>query len=79
MEAGHDRTAPEAGQDGALHRGILCLPACLPACLPGWLALAAYLSQARPATPLRQVFLAAKAPTRAIPPGPGQRCHPPGL
>ena len=32
-------------------------------------ALAAYLSQARPVTPLRQVFLAAKAPTRAIPPG----------
>jgi site-specific recombinase XerD len=32
-------------------------------------ALAAYLSQARPATPLRQVFLAAKAPMRAIPPG----------
>ena len=32
-------------------------------------ALAAYLSQARPATPLRQVFLAAKAPIRAIPPG----------
>jgi site-specific recombinase XerC len=32
-------------------------------------ALAAYLSQARPATPLRQVFLAAKAPVRAIPPG----------
>jgi integrase len=32
-------------------------------------ALAAYLSQARPATPLRQVFLAARAPMRAIPPG----------
>jgi site-specific recombinase XerD len=32
-------------------------------------ALAAYLSQARPATPLRRVFLAAKAPMRAIPPG----------
>jgi site-specific recombinase XerD len=32
-------------------------------------ALAAYLSQARPATTLRQVFLAAKAPVRAIPPG----------
>ena len=32
-------------------------------------ALAAYLSQARPATPLRQVFLAAKAPMRAISPG----------
>jgi integrase/recombinase XerD len=32
-------------------------------------ALAAYLSQARPATPLRQVFLAAKAPMRVIPPG----------
>jgi site-specific recombinase XerC len=32
-------------------------------------ALAAYLSQARPATPLRQVFLAVKAPMRAIPPG----------
>jgi site-specific recombinase XerD len=32
-------------------------------------ALAAYLSQARPAVPLRQVFLAAKAPVRAIPPG----------
>jgi integrase len=32
-------------------------------------ALAAYLSQARSATPLRQVFLAAKAPMRAIPPG----------
>jgi site-specific recombinase XerD len=32
-------------------------------------ALAVYLSQARPATPLRQVFLAAKAPMRAIPPG----------
>jgi site-specific recombinase XerD len=32
-------------------------------------ALAAYLSQARPATPLRQAFLAAKAPMRAIPPG----------
>jgi hypothetical protein len=32
-------------------------------------ALAAYLSQARPATPLRQVFLASKAPMRAIPPG----------
>jgi site-specific recombinase XerD len=32
-------------------------------------ALAAHLSQARPAVPLRQVFLAAKAPTRAIPPG----------
>ena len=32
-------------------------------------ALAAYLSQARPATPLRQVFLATKAPMRAIPPG----------
>ena len=32
-------------------------------------ALAAYLSQARPATSLRQVFLAMKAPARAIPPG----------
>ena len=32
-------------------------------------ALAAYLSQARPATPLRQVFLAARAPMRAISPG----------
>ena len=32
-------------------------------------ALAAYLSKARPATPLRQVFLATKAPERAIPPG----------
>jgi len=32
-------------------------------------ALAAYLSQARPAAPLRQVFLAARAPMRAIPPG----------
>ena len=32
-------------------------------------ALARYLSQARPATPLRQVFLAARAPMRAIPPG----------
>ena len=32
-------------------------------------ALAAYLSQARPATPLRQVFVATKAPMRAIPPG----------
>jgi integrase/recombinase XerD len=32
-------------------------------------ALAAYLSQARPAATLRQVFLAAKAPVRAIPPG----------
>jgi integrase len=32
-------------------------------------ALAAYLSQTRPATALRQVFLAAKAPVRAIPPG----------
>ena len=32
-------------------------------------ALAAYLWQARPATPLRQVFLAARAPMRAIPPG----------
>lgn len=32
-------------------------------------ALAAYLSQARPATPLRQVFLAARVPVRAIPPG----------
>ena len=32
-------------------------------------ALAGYLSQARPATPLRQVFLAARAPVRAIPPG----------
>jgi site-specific recombinase XerD len=32
-------------------------------------ALAAYLSQARPAAPPRQVFLAAKAPIRAIPPG----------
>src|SRR5437764_7659748 len=25
MEAGHDRTAPEAGQDGTFHRGIPCL------------------------------------------------------
>jgi hypothetical protein len=32
-------------------------------------ALAAYLSQTRPATARRQVFLAAKAPVRAIPPG----------
>jgi site-specific recombinase XerD len=32
-------------------------------------ALSGYLSQARPSTPLRQVFLAAKAPTRPIPPG----------
>lgn len=32
-------------------------------------ALSSYLSQARPCTPLRQVFLAAKAPTRPIPPG----------
>ena len=32
-------------------------------------ALAAYLSQARPAVPLRQVFVATKAPMRAIPPG----------
>jgi integrase len=31
--------------------------------------LAAYLSQARPATLLRQVFVAARAPMRAIPPG----------
>lgn len=32
-------------------------------------ALAAYLSQARPAVPLRPVFLAVKAPARAISPG----------
>jgi site-specific recombinase XerD len=32
-------------------------------------ALAAYLSQARPVTPLRQVFVAARAPMRAVPPG----------
>jgi site-specific recombinase XerD len=32
-------------------------------------ALSDHLSQARPPTPLRQVFLAAKAPTRPIPPG----------
>jgi site-specific recombinase XerD len=32
-------------------------------------ALSDYLSQARPSTPLRQVFLAARAPTRPIPPG----------
>jgi len=32
-------------------------------------ALAAYLSQARPALPLRRVFLTVKAPIRAIPPG----------
>jgi integrase/recombinase XerD len=32
-------------------------------------ALSDYLSQARPLTPLRQVFLAAKAPMRPIPPG----------
>lgn len=32
-------------------------------------ALSDHLSQARPSTPLRQVFLAAKAPTRPIPPG----------
>jgi site-specific recombinase XerD len=31
-------------------------------------ALAAYLSEVRPATPIRQVFLARKAPTRAIRP-----------
>lgn len=31
--------------------------------------LSDHLSQARPSTPLRQVFLAAKAPTRPIPPG----------
>ena len=32
-------------------------------------ALAAYLTQARPSTRIRQVFLAAKAPMRPIPPG----------
>lgn len=32
-------------------------------------ALAAYLSQARPATRIRRVFLACKAPTRAVVPG----------
>lgn len=32
-------------------------------------ALSDHLSQERPSTPLRQVFLAAKAPTRPIPPG----------
>lgn len=32
-------------------------------------ALSDYLSQARGSTPMRQVFLAAKAPTRPIPPG----------
>jgi integrase/recombinase XerD len=32
-------------------------------------ALSDYLSQARPPTPLRQVFLASKAPMRPIPPG----------
>jgi site-specific recombinase XerD len=32
-------------------------------------ALSDYLSRARPSTPRRQVFLAAKAPTRPIPPG----------
>lgn len=32
-------------------------------------ALTAYLTQARPSTRIRQVFLAAKAPTRPIPPG----------
>jgi site-specific recombinase XerD len=32
-------------------------------------ALSDYLSQARPSAPLRQVFLAARAPTRPIPPG----------
>lgn len=32
-------------------------------------ALTAYLSQARPSTRIRQVFLAAKAPMRPIPPG----------
>lgn len=32
-------------------------------------ALSSYLTQARPSTPIRQMFLAAKAPMRAIPPG----------
>jgi site-specific recombinase XerD len=32
-------------------------------------ALTAYLTQARPSTPIRQVFLATKAPMRPIPPG----------
>lgn len=31
-------------------------------------ALTAYLRQVRPPTPIRQVFLASKAPMRAIPP-----------
>ena len=42
-------------------------------------ALTAYLMQARPSTRLRQVFLAAKAPMRAIPPGLVSRRHSPGL
>jgi site-specific recombinase XerD len=32
-------------------------------------ALSSYLTQARPSTPIRQVFLASKAPMRPIPPG----------
>ena len=50
-------------------RGKACRQDGMPLPCDAGEALAAYLSQARPATPLRQVFLAAKAPMRAIPPG----------
>jgi site-specific recombinase XerD len=50
-------------------RGKACRQDGMPLPCDAGEALAAYLSQARPATPLRQVFLAARAPMRAIPPG----------
>ena len=50
-------------------RGKACRQDGMPLPCDAGEALAAYLSQARPATSLRQVFLAAKAPMRAIPPG----------
>jgi integrase/recombinase XerD len=50
-------------------RGKACRQDGMPLTCDAGEALAAYLSQARPATPLRQVFLAARAPMRAIPPG----------
>jgi hypothetical protein len=48
MEAGHERTAPEAGQDGALHRGVPCLAGgagYAPGTIVGMLAMAGGLGR----------------------------------
>jgi site-specific recombinase XerD len=50
-------------------RGKASRPEVMPLPVDVGRALTAYLRQGRPATPIRQVFLAVKAPMRPIPPG----------